>query len=496
MGKAFAWAVAIGLLAGVGSAGAVDLSAGKIAKFADKEGQLKDKALVKFVKDTQLVAPLPAPTCPGTSNFRLITNRHDTGPIALNCNNWAAAGASGFKYLDKGLSAGGLKIAKLKAASTGGLLLLKWMGFNYGSIAIDGPVDYVEARLTINGTEYCGRFAPPTSTAVKNEVEKILFKGPSTACQVLPTPTRTPTRTPTVTRTSTPTRTPTATPTFTPSATPSVTPGGPTLTPTATPTVTDTPGPTAIPEVFRANHVALRDPHVFVNLGPGACLDLTEPPGILDTSVNGLIAGVIVDETTEGDFALNVLAAFRPLVQPPGAGSAVEIYTGECTAPLFGETCGPGANPPAITTYVNQASGTCVAALPGTTGPGNTGSYSPSVLPSTAPCLSSLPTSVSLSLDVINIDLEAVVVGATYDGDPADDLINGLIVGFVSEEDANNILIPNDVILVGGDPISSVLAGGELGCALHDDRDIGPNGELGWYFYLEFSAHRVTWTGP
>ncbi len=58
---------------------AVDLTAGKIAKFGNKAGAVKDKALVKFVKDPAIVAPLPDPTCPGTSAYRLITNRHDTG---------------------------------------------------------------------------------------------------------------------------------------------------------------------------------------------------------------------------------------------------------------------------------------------------------------------------------------------------------------------------------------------------------------------------------
>lgn len=495
MGKFAAVAVAAGLLAVVAPAGAVDLTAGKIIKFADKEGAIKDKALVKFVKDPAIVAPLPAPTCPGTSQFRIVTNRHDSGPFALDCNRWTPTGSSGFKYLDKGLSAGGLKIGKIKATSSGGLMLLKWQGFNYGQIAVDGPIDFAEVRLTINGTEYCGRFESPPSEVKKNESAKVIMKGPSKACIPLPTPTTTPTRTPTTTRTptSTPTSTPTPTPTNTPTIT--VTPGGPTLTPTATPTVTDTPGPTAIPEVFRANHVALRDPHVFIDIG--ACLDLTEAPGILDTYVNGLIADAIQeDPDNSGTFDLNVLAAFRPLVQPPGLGGDVEIYTGECTTPLFGETCSPGAQAPAVTTYVNQTSGACVAPVAGTTGPGNSGSYTPGIVSSTAPCLNSLPTSISFSLDVINVDLESVVVGGTYDGNPADDIVNGLIVGFLSEEDADNILIPQDVIIVGGDPLSSVLPGGEFNCAPHDDRDIGPGGEPGWYFYLEYSAHRVAWTGP
>lgn len=489
MRKALAVGGIVALLVGIPAAQAVDLTGGRVAKFLNKAGTVNDKALVKFVKDPAIVAPLPAPTCPGTSTFRLITDRHDTGPIALSCTNWKAAGASGFNYIDKARAAGGLQVGKIKAAANGGALLLKWKGFHYGLISIDGPVDYVEARLTIDGTEFCGRFETPPSTFKKNEFAKVIINGPSLACQPLPTPT--PTFTATATNTDTATPTETSTPTATATPTDTITPGGPTLTPTDTPT--ETPLPTVAAEVFRANHVALRDPHVYVNIGE--CIDLTEPPGILGTSVNGLIADAIQDGT-EGEFALNLLAAFRPLLQPPAAGGDFEIHTGVCTPPLFGETCGPGESAPALTSYLNQAVGTCIAPIAGTTGPGNSGAYSPAVGSASAPCFATDPTSVSFSLDVINIDLEDVVAGATFVGNPADDLVSGLIIGFLSEEAADTILIPQDVLLVGGQPLSHVLPGGATNCAAHDDRDLGPGGVLGWYFYLEYSAHRVAWTGP
>lgn len=481
--------LAIGLIVAAPAVHAVDLTAGRVAKFLNKPGTVNDKALAKFVKDTAIAQPLPNPVCPGASSFRLRTDRHDTGAIQLACENWKAAGANGFKYIDKSRSAGGLQVAAIKSGGNGGGLLMKWKGFHYGQIAIDGPIDFIETRLEIGGTEYCGRFETPPSQFKKNELAKVIIKGPSKPCNPLPTPTSTPTptNTPTQTNTFTPTFTPTAT--FTPTDT--ITPGGPTLTPTDTPTATGTP--TEVPEVFRANHIALRDPHVYVNIG--VCLDLTEPPGVLGINVNGLIADAI-QNPSDGEFSLNLLAAFRPLVQPPAAGTTVEIYTGNCTAPLFGETCGPGDSAPAITTYVNQAAGTCVAPILGTTGPGNSGGYVPGVGSSTAPCFGSNPTSFSFQLDVINVDLEEVEFGGTFDGNPADDLINGLIVGFLSEEAADTITIPQDVVIVGGQPVSHVLPGGATNCAPHDDRDLGPGGELGWYFYLEYQAHRITWVGP
>jgi len=485
--------VAIGLMFLVGAAGpawSVDLLAGKIAKFRDKSGTVKDKALIKFVKDPAIVLPIPSPICPGISSFRILTNRHDSGEIALPCSFWKTSGSKGFKFADKSAQHFGLKTAKIKSGPNGGLLLLKLKGTEYGTNAIDGPIDYVEARLTLNGTEYCGRFQAPPSDQTKNDPDKIIFKGPSKVCEPPPTPTATQTATATETDTATATATATTTETDTPTATdtPTWTPGGPTATPTSTPTAT------AVPAVFRADQVALRDPHVFVNVG--TCTDLTEAPGVLGNYVNGFIADAIQMDSGDGTFSLNLLTAFRPLTQPPLLGGGVEIYTGDCTIPLFAETCSPGTAPPALTSYTNQSAGTCVAPIAGTTGAGNVTPYSPGITAPVAPCFATDPTNVRFALNVINIDLTDVVAGATYVGNPASDIVDGLIVGFLSEADADAILIPANVILIGGKPLSFVLPGGSGNCAVHDDRDIGPGGELGWYFYLEFSSHQVAWTGP
>ncbi len=473
---------------------AIDLTAGKIAKFSDKPGLVKDKALVKFVKDLAIVAPLPDPTCPGTSSYRLITNNQDTGPIGLNCANWKTAGSSGYKYLDKGLVAGGLKVGKVKATSKGGLLLLKWKDFNYGQIAIGGPVDYVEARLTIDGTEYCGRFESPPSEVKKNEAEKVIFKGPSTACGPLPTATATPsaTDTPVPPESFTPTSTATNTPTSTHTATITETP-----TASETPTDTATATPTAIPNAFRVDSLSLRDPHVFVDIG--ACVDVTEPIG-LGVSINELISDAITmdgDVPADGLLDVSILSVFRPLEQPPLAGAIAEIYTGDCTVPFGSESCSPGAAPPGITSYVNQSSGTCATPVGGTTGPANVGTYPPGIASPAADCYASLPLDSTFDLAGISIALEDVVQGATYVGAPATSLTDGLIIGFLSEADADAILLPASLpAFLAGKPLSSVLAGGSGSCASTDDRDTGPSGAMGWYFYLNFTAHEVTWTGP
>lgn len=469
----------------------VTLRFGRIAKLKDKDGTAKDQVIVKFVKESGLNAVIPSPLCPASSSIGLTTDAQDL-LIDLDCAFWTASGSSGFSYKDPSGSRGGVTQVKVSSKTTGGKLLIKLKGDQYGASAISGPIGSLEVSLTSDGASYCGRFAPPQSPFIKNEASQILIKGPSAACIAPPTPTGTATDTPTITPTGTVTSTPTATSTATDTGTVTETPTpSPTPTITATPTDTSTPTPTAVPVVFRLDSLALRDPHAFVPLG---CIDVTDT-NILGTSVNGTVA---TDITTDGDMDgfldLNLLALLRPLAQPPAAGTTLEIATGQCTTPFGAETCSPDASPPQSSAYVNQSAGICLTPVSGTTGPNNSGAYSPGITTSNAPCFASLPVTVAFPFGLFTIPLQDVRASATFVGAPATQLIDGLLVGFLRESDANTILIPLPII--GNQPLSSLLPGGTGSCATHTAKDIGPGGQPGWYFYLNFSAHTVTWTGP
>jgi hypothetical protein len=182
------------------------LTGGKVAKFFDNSGTEDDKAIIKFSRDLAIVEPLPIADCPNQSSLRLVTDRHDIGVVPLGCSLWRPIG-NGFKYIDKEGLFGGVQKILIEPTSNGGTLLIKLKGDNYGLNAINDPVDYVEAHLTIGATEYCGRFEAAPSKQKKSGPNKVIFKGPSTAC-VPPTPTHIPTSTPT----STPTPTATAAP--------------------------------------------------------------------------------------------------------------------------------------------------------------------------------------------------------------------------------------------------------------------------------------------
>jgi len=469
----------------------ITMTAGKILKLKDKPGTGSDQALVKFIKEPALIPAPPSPLCPAVTTVQL---RSDSGNVEtqLDCNNWSATG-SGWVYRDVTGSSGGVQKIILTTKITGGKLLLKLRGDNYGAVALAGGVDYVEARLIIDATSYCGRFESPPGLFKKNDPDKVVAKGPSIQCSPFasPTPTETntvaipdtPTDTPTTTLTATPTVTPTSTATRTPTFT---VPPGSTATDTPTPTPSLTPGP---PEAFRIDTVSLRDPHVFANLG--ACSDVTE---LANTLLTGLL-------TTDGDDAdmyldLSLLAIFRSLHQPPHAGGSVEIATANCEPPVGMEVCSPDGETPQSATYQNQTAGVCLEPLPGTSGPGNMGSYTPPITTPSASCFATTPVTLTFPFGVFTVPLQDVSAGATYVGDPANQFINGLLRGFLSEADADMIIIPPSVPLVGGQPVSRLLPGGTGSCAPHTAKDIGPGSQPGWDFHLNFTARRVTWTGP
>lgn len=485
-------AIGVALLCGGVAAQAAEtpMLQGKVVKFKNKAGTVFDQALVKFVKEASLTAPLPDPRCPAASSIRLTTDGQDV-VRPLDCAKWVQKG-TGYAYQDKTGGSGGVFKVQVKP----GKLLAKLKGAGYGVDGIGGPINLFEFRLAVDDDTYCGRFISPTSEFKKNETEKIIIKGPSQGCAPLPT------ATPTATATGTNTATPTVTATATATATATVT-NTRTITPTPTVTFTPTDGPSPTPtatlvpaDAFRITTLALRDPHIMAPvLG---CHDGTDPPGVFGVfSANGELADLLSnDSEPDGFLDLSLLALFRPLSQPPVAGGDIEIAVGQCTAPVGTEVCSPDGESLAGTVYSNQAAGTCLSPLAGTFGMDNTTPYSPAITSSTAPCFATAPQTFTFPLGLFDLTLANVRASARYVGDPANNVIEGLLFGFLSEEDANNTLLPDDLPIFFGQPISVLLPGGSGNCAEHDDRDLGPGGQPGWYFYLNFTAHRVVWTGP
>jgi|JI10StandDraft_1071094.scaffolds.fasta_scaffold03508_9 cysteine-rich repeat protein len=245
---------------------------------------------------------------------------------------------------------------------------------------------------------------------------------------------------------------------------------------------------TIVPTAFRMFDLDLRDPHVFVTVF--GCNDVTDP-NPFGFSVNGQIQTSIQTDGTDADMNLDLSIAtvFRPLNQTAGATTPLEIHFPGCSTPVGTTTC--RRTPPSAamipTTASNLASGICLAPMAGTT---STPAYSPGITSTTGPCYSAGPVTVTLSLAGTPVTLTDARIAATYSGNPAATTVNGLLMGFISEMVADNTMLTLPVL--GTRTLSSLLPGGTGNCSPRDDRDMN-GADRGWWFYLNFTAPRVTW---
>jgi cysteine-rich repeat protein len=243
----------------------------------------------------------------------------------------------------------------------------------------------------------------------------------------------------------------------------------------------------ALPTAFRFSDLDLRDPHVFVSVL--TCNDLTDNT-LFGFSVNSQLQTTIQTDGGDADTFLDLspTLVFRPFSQT-AATMPVELHFANCTAPMSSTSCTPGGAMVVTGTATNMTTGTCLAPVPGTTRP-----YMPAITSTTAPCFVTNPVMVTIDIGGIPITLRDAQVAAHYVGNPATSMTNGLLRGFISEADADATIIPDSIPVVGGEPLSSLLAGGNGSCqTMFSDKDIN-NGVVGWWFYLNFPATRVPWT--
>ncbi len=248
----------------------------------------------------------------------------------------------------------------------------------------------------------------------------------------------------------------------------------------------------AVPTAFRMSDLDLRDPHVFVNfLG---CRDVTDTQLVGFSVNNSLQTSIQTDATMppDGKLDLSIAAVFRPLKQTAGT-TPVEAHFPSCTAPMATTTCSrnPASSPTINATATTQTAGTCLGALAGTTHPYAPAITTPTATPAGA-CFAAPLGTFTINLGGIPITLRDTTFAATYVGNPAGSVANGLLRGFISETDADATIIPNSFPLVGGQPLSSLLPGGTNACPSYSDKDTDA-GVVGWWFYLNFPAPKVTW---
>ena len=251
--------------------------------------------------------------------------------------------------------------------------------------------------------------------------------------------------------------------------------------------------------VMRFTDLDLRDPHVFLPISvppfPTVCFDFTDTAIPTTTvSFNGNIQASYSSDTNPADGFLDAssLLWFRPLVQD-GRTARVDNGAADCLAPAPSAGCAPSATAtPTAYRYAAFASGTCLGPLPGTIG---SPAYNPAIASATGTCFVTAPKSFVFDNAGTPITLVDAQIAASFNATPATALGSGLLRGFLREADANQIVISDPALPGGSVTLAGLLAGGAGSCSSRNDRDVHA-GESGWWFYFNFQAAAVTYTGP
>jgi hypothetical protein len=231
-------------------------------------------------------------------------------------------------------------------------------------------------------------------------------------------------------------------------------------------------------KVFRVTSLALRDPHFYLN-----STDITDKP-FLGTSLNGSLipGGLTMDYDMDGFVDVSMLA----IVDPADSAATkldFELVDGHCSAndPTH---CKPHPNPGLHASWTATAhdDGACLELVAGST----TASFTPAPTVPQGPCFATNEErELVVSLGGVSIAMTNAKVAAKLSGDPPEELVDGLMMGFVTQQKAQETLLPDYLPLLAGTPLSDYLR-------MEDrDKDQSPSGDDGYWVYINFTATSV-----
>ncbi len=266
-----------------------------------------------------------------------------------------------------------------------------------------------------------------------------------------------------------------------------------------------------IPASFRWNKFELTDPTFYAILfgGPGGACSPANGSlnGVLNSTVNGDSPPAPVtlppkDGLIDLGFEINLF----PLSQNDGATYEGTFQSVTCNGGEKPLDCAEvdGAN---VLEFSAMSSTTddCLGVVPDST----TSDPGPQpVTAGSAACFVGGPESFTINLGTtIAIPLIDVRLAAEFDADPAENMVNGMVRGFLTEEAGQAAVI--DEALgppFGGFSLAQLLqpeAYGEEGaCGGASyfpppvaDQDMLEDGTVGWWFYLKFEGEPTVWNG-
>lgn len=227
------------------------------------------------------------------------------------------------------------------------------------------------------------------------------------------------------------------------------------------------------PTAYRADTLVLRDPHMYA-LGVD----------FIDTINDEITTAATTDgdDPPDGNLDLSIVLVFRPAAPSAGSTPLDVVIDPACTAPPDGTSCAPAVDTTVVPTTATNGDATCLTPLAGTTS-----NYDPPITLPSGRCFVSGAEDVQVSASGVLLVLQDAQIAAKYgDGDPPGTLVDGVFGGFMTETNADATLLPKSLPIVGGQPLSTML--------IEEDKDTGPGGEPGWWFYFNFTAVVVPYT--
>lgn len=232
--------------------------------------------------------------------------------------------------------------------------------------------------------------------------------------------------------------------------------------------------------LFRLTEIKLRDPHLFLDV-----TDITDEP-FLTVSVNGSLLknGLEMDYDGDGFLDVSILVALKPRTPALDSGE-LHVVDGQCPV-ATPDRCAVHTAPTLDTTWKlsSPSDGPCLKPIEE-----STSDFDPPVELPAKPCfVGDKGESLVVNLAGILLTLSKVRISARLDdSSSAGQLVDGLIMGFMSDEAASDAKLPSYLPLVAGESITSFLR--------DEDRDM--DGETsGWWLYLNFVADPVETLSP
>ncbi len=175
--------VVVSLALSIGPAAALaftDLTQGRSLASIDRTNPKADRISFNWTKDPALLTIAESPLCPTTSGVRIVTDTEVLSEVTLDCAKWKLSGPA-FVYRDVDAKTGLRRVLRLRA----GLLNVMLKGPGYSENPVTGPVSFIETRVRIGATEYCGRWTQPPGKIRKNDPTNVRIGGPTVPCEVV-----------------------------------------------------------------------------------------------------------------------------------------------------------------------------------------------------------------------------------------------------------------------------------------------------------------------